>query len=103
MRGLWGRAETCRMKVGAQGIDQKGKRAGGPALFRIIILLPVGLADLMQGRYCGFTKPSTGKIHPLWWKKGRTGEGAASLTGRKSHRAAARAAGPDVMRLAAKG
>jgi len=65
------RAEIRHLKMVEQGPDAKGKRAGGPALFRSFILLPVGLADLMWGRYFAFTKPSTGKDKENW-KKGRT-------------------------------
>lgn len=65
------RAKIRRGNLRREAIDQKGKRAGGPALFRSFILLPVGLADLMWGRYFAFTKPSTGKSAAVR-KKGRT-------------------------------
>jgi hypothetical protein len=55
MREIGGqRAVNRRMKDGAELVDTKGKRAGCPALFRGIILLPVGLADLMWGTLLRF-------------------------------------------------
>jgi hypothetical protein len=87
-------SSIAEWKNGLERTAAKQKRAGEPALFLYIFLLPVGLADLMTGRYCGFPQPSTGNLQERRQKKGRTGKGAASLTGRKSHRAATRVAGP---------
>jgi hypothetical protein len=49
-----GEHEITRWKNTVENIDPKTKRAGDPALFHDIILLPVGLADLMWGTLLRF-------------------------------------------------
>lgn len=69
---------------------EKGRRTG-PSM--CISLLPVGLADFMEGRYCAFPLPSTGfcvirlvaKV-----KKSRAFKGRGQSTGRKSQPVAGR-------------
>ena len=48
------RSGLANWKNDPEGIATKQKRAGRPALFKSIFLLPVGLADLMTGTLLRF-------------------------------------------------